>query len=238
MLVEYATSGGYPIPVLAPVDGADAYVLTAEAFRIAEALRTPVVVLTDKETSKTLETVDVAALPAIDVAGARGPRPRGALRALPDRGPRRRAPLRTGRAAPRKVTTTGSAHDEQGRLRKNDPSTLRQLEHLGAKIRARAGELERVRHRRMDGATTVVVSFGVSARACRQAVGELEAEGIPVDLLEILSLFPVPEGALAAAVEGRTRVVVVEENERGLYARELRPHLPADRELVTRQRPG
>jgi 2-oxoglutarate ferredoxin oxidoreductase subunit alpha len=232
LLVEYATSGGYPIPVLAPVDGADAYVLTAEAFRIAEALRTPVVVLTDKETSKTLETVDVAALPAIDVPARVGPVPGEPfvpyrIEALDD--VPRFAPV----GGTAKVTTTGSAHDEQGRLRKNDPSTLRQLEHLGAKIRARAGELERVRHRRMDGATTVVVSFGVSARACRQAVGELEAEGIPVDLLEILSLFPVPEGALAAAVEGRKRVVVVEENERGLYARELRPYLSPDLEVVT-----
>ena len=32
------------------------------------------------------------------------------------------------------VTATGSAHNEEGRLRKNDPGVLRQLNHLQAKV--------------------------------------------------------------------------------------------------------
>ncbi|MFV1959558.1 MAG: pyruvate flavodoxin/ferredoxin oxidoreductase, partial [Planctomycetota bacterium] len=66
-LVEYATSGAYPVPVFCPVDAVDAYVLAAEAFHVAETLRTPVVLLTDKETSQTVETVDLAALPPVEV---------------------------------------------------------------------------------------------------------------------------------------------------------------------------
>ena len=47
-----------------------------------------------------------------------------------------------------------------------------------------------------------------------------------MDLLEILSLFPVPEQALRTAAANVERVVIAEENEFGLYAGELRPRLP------------
>jgi 2-oxoglutarate ferredoxin oxidoreductase subunit alpha len=222
--VAHSTSGGYPIPVLCPVDAVDAWTLTQEAFAVAEALRTPVVLLTDKETSKTVETVDVTALPRVDVVPRRAAP--GAEPYVPYRVERLDdvpafAPVGGGA----KVTTTGSAHDAEGRLRKNDPETLRQLRHLAAKVDARSESLERVRWRHRDGATTCLVSYGVSARACREVERDLDAEGRPVDVLEVLSLHPLPARAIARAAAAVRRVVVVEENGPGLYAQEIRPHL-------------
>jgi 2-oxoglutarate ferredoxin oxidoreductase subunit alpha len=222
LFVEYANSGGYPVPVLAPTDAVDSYVLTAEAFRWAEELRTPVVLLSDKETATTIESVDLAALPPVQV------KPRAA--AEPDGDPfvpyridrEEDVPLFAPVGGAQKVTATGSAHNERGQLRKNDPETLRQLQHLRRKVEARAATMELVRHHRpADGARVLLVSYGVSARTCRQVVREHE----DVSLLEVLSLFPVPHRALQAALEGIERVVIVEENGPGLYARELRPYL-------------
>jgi len=224
LLVEYATSGGYPIPVLCPVDGVDAYVLTTEAFQWAERLRSPVVLLTDKEVGKTEESVVLDDLPAIDIVPRRGPAEGKpfvpyALDAEED------VPAFAPVGGRHTVTATGSAHDERGRLRKNDPGVLRQLRHLAAKIEARAPELERFRHVRRPGARTLLVSYGVSARACREAARDLETDGVPVDTLEVLSLFPVPARALREAAASIERVVVVEENGPGLYAKEVRPLL-------------
>ncbi len=224
LLVGHATSGGYPIPVLSPVDARDCYELTIEAFRWAERLRTPVVLLTDKETSKTVETIDVDTLaPAIvedrRPAAADAPfRPYG-IEKLHD------VPAFAPVGGRHKVTTTGSAHDEMGRLRKNDPGTLRQLQHLAAKVTARAADLERVRLRCEPGARTLLVGYGISARACRQVAHELADSEHPVDLLEVLSLFPVPARALAKAAQGMDRVVIAEENATGLYAGLLKPLL-------------
>lgn len=224
LLIGHATSGGYPIPVLAPVDAQDCYALTAEAFRRAEALRTPVVLLTDKETSKTVETVDISALPPIDVA------PRRAAAADDTFVPYRLAspedvPAFSPVGGRHKVTATGSAHDELGRLQKNDPGTLEQLRHLSAKVHSRAADLECVRQRHTPGARTLLISYGITARACRQVADELAAQELPVDLLEVLSLFPVPEQALRIAASRKERIVIAEENGSGLYARELLPHL-------------
>lgn len=227
LLVANATSGGYPIPVLCPVDGIDAYALTAEAFQWAETLRTPVVLLTDKEISKTVESVDVADLPAVETTPRRGPEPDVpyvpyGIQTVDD------VPRFTPVGGELPVTATGSAHNEEGRLRKNDPGVLRQLDHLQAKVASRAAELERVRHLHPEGADTLLISYGVSARSCREAVSTLAAAGTPVASLEILSLFPVPTRALQDAASRVARVLVVEENGPGLYARELRPHLPAE----------
>ena len=137
------------------------------------------------------------------------------------------------------VTTTGSAHNEHGRLRKNDPGALRQLEHLQAKVSSRAAELERVRHDRREGADTLLVSYGVSARSCRQAAaiarGRGRARGHPRDPVAL----PGARAALSARPRRSVRrVVVVEENGPGLYARELRPHLPRRRGAGPGERRG
>lgn len=228
LLVEYCTSGGYPIPVLAPVDAADCYTLTAEAFRLSDELRTPVVLLSDKEVSTTIESVDLAALPAIRVP-ARSIVPAGerfvpyGIESLED------VPRYSPVGGRHKVTVTGSAHNERGELRKNDPGTLRQLQHLEAKVTSRAVSMERVRVEESPGARTLLLSYGISARTCRQAAADLAEAGTPVSTAEVLSLFPVPVNALSRALAGHQRVVVVEENRTGLYARELRSRLPGAR---------
>jgi 2-oxoglutarate ferredoxin oxidoreductase subunit alpha len=224
-LVEHANSGGYTVPVLAPVDAHDCFWLTAEAFRISEELRSPVIVLSDKEVGMTVESVDLARLapvsfpPRAEAPSTAKYLPYG-IASLED------VPAFASVGGDHKVTVTGSSHNQEGHLRKNDPDVIRQLRHLEAKILARGEQLERVRFHRREGARTLLISYGISARTSRQVVRELDLNGSPASFLEVLSLYPVPYRALAQAVEGINRVVVVEENMGGLYARELAPHLP------------
>src|SRR3970282_1555223 len=63
LLAEFATSGGYTVPVFAPSTPVECFTLTMEAFNWSEVLRTPVIVLSDKEVAMTYEAVDLARLP-------------------------------------------------------------------------------------------------------------------------------------------------------------------------------
>src|SRR3989337_4156132 len=62
LLAEFATSGGYTVPVFAPSTPVECFTLTMEAFSWSEALRTPVIILSDKEVAMTYEAVDLARL--------------------------------------------------------------------------------------------------------------------------------------------------------------------------------
>ena len=219
MLAEFCTSGGYTIPVFAPGNAQQCYELARTAFQWAERLRTPVVLLSDKEVGMTLESVEVGALPREPVTA--------------------RAPLATTTAtfaayatdsfeeppgfAPvggdLRVIATGSAHDQAGRLRKNSPEVIALLEHLQLKITAHAEEMALVEQELDPAADTLVIGWGITARAARQACRRLRR----VSFLQPLTLFPVPTAAIAHATEGCRRIVIAEENLAGLYATVLEP---------------
>ena len=233
LLTEFCTSGGYTIPVFAPASAVDCYELARRAFEWSERLRTPVVLLSDKEVGMTLETVDLAAL-------QNGVEPVAERRAFVSSDGRFAPYFRECLEEPpefaavggdARVVATGSAHDFEGRLRKNSPEVIEVLTGLQRKVDAHADELAFVRADLDDGARTLVVSYGVSARAALQACRAARAGGTRVSYLQLQTLFPLAATALAEALEGVERVVVVEENLAGLYAGVLEPHLDS-RELV------
>src|SRR3972149_1217464 len=63
LLAEFATSGGYTLPMLCPTNARECYELTVLAFTWAELYRIPVSFLIHKAKGMTLEAVDLGALP-------------------------------------------------------------------------------------------------------------------------------------------------------------------------------
>ncbi len=116
-----------------------------------------------------------------------------------------------------KSTVTGSAHNKAGRLQKNSPETLEVLYHLQKKIDANANQMELVKRDIEEGARTLIVSYGITARTAREAVRRLRKNGEKVSWLNVLSLFPVPENKLRNSLHGIERIVIPEENFGGQY---------------------
>jgi 2-oxoglutarate ferredoxin oxidoreductase subunit alpha len=217
LLTECCTSGGYTVPVFAPATARDCYELTRSAFAWAERLRTPVVLLSDKEVGMTMEGVDLAGLPRDPVPSraAHAGTGRYLTYASPCPGdPPPFAPV--GGLA--RVTATGSAHDEAGALRKNSPEVLEILRRLQTKIDAHAAEMADLVSDLDERADVAIVSYGISARAARAACRARRARGRPTSWVQVRSLFPVPVEALRRAVAGCRTIVVAEENLQGLYA--------------------
>lgn len=228
-MVSSCVSGGYAVPVLTGSTADELYAETARAFAIAERWRTPVVLLGDKEVASTSEVVDLDAL--VPPTPTYRPVWSGDGRHLPYAFVQETdVPAFAPVGGPAKVTATGSAHDFAGRLKKNDGEVLAVLRHLHRKIAAAEGELGRVD---ADGppAPTLLLSYGVSARACREAVAAARADGADVTFANVRTLFPLPATALAPLLAPARRVVVVEENLTGQYAAALAPLL-GGRELV------
>jgi 2-oxoglutarate ferredoxin oxidoreductase subunit alpha len=215
LLAEFCTSGGYTVPVFCPSTALECYTLTAHAFTWAERLRTPVIVLSDKEVGMTHEVVDAATLPSIPPEARRTPGD-GPYRPYGFTAPEEVPPFAV-LGGEHKVTLTGSAHNKDGWLRKNDAETLEVLRHLQAKIDARAAEMAIVSRDLQRDADTVVLSYGVTSRAAREATLRARALGKRVSFVGVQTLFPVPVEALRDAARDARRVLVVEENLTGLY---------------------
>jgi 2-oxoglutarate ferredoxin oxidoreductase subunit alpha len=214
---RWGTAGGYPVVVLAPSSVAECYALTRRAFDLAERFRCPVFVLTDKELNMTTVTVDVdqyesPAVRARAVPEVAGPPyryvPAGDVPAMAQYG---------GEAL---VRFTGSTHDERALITKAPAKVAQLNEHLRAKIEDHTDEIELVTADLQSGATTLFVSYGITAGAMREAASQARAAGRRVSVLTVQSLWPVPERAIRVALAGITRVVVAELNH-GQYRREI-----------------
>ena len=226
LLAEHCVSGGITIPVFAPAGAADCYRLARAAFEWSERLRTPVILLSDKEIGMTLETVDLATLGNGAAPPGRRPVAPGTTRFAPYRRPCPGEPPDFAPVGgPIKVIATGSAHDAEGRLSKTSSEVVEILASLQRKIDAHATELTLAQAEPAAGADTLVISYGVSARAALEACRRARTRGQRVSFLKLETLFPLPVSALEPALEGCSRVVVVEENLTGLYAGVLEPHL-------------
>jgi 2-oxoglutarate/2-oxoacid ferredoxin oxidoreductase subunit alpha len=229
LLAEFCTSGGYTVPVFAPATAEQCYQVTQAAFHWSERLRTPVVILSDKEVGMTLEGIDVSSLsqwPVEDRKPFSGSADRflsyacGCAEEAPEFAP-------VGGLA--RVVATGSAHDRAGRLRKNAVEVIGTLSHLQAKIAAHAKEMALFEEEAAPDPDTLVLSYGISARAARAACRHLRDSAHRVSFLQLLTLFPVPTEVIRRAAAGCSRIVVVEENLTGLYASVLEPHIGPER---------
>lgn len=225
--VRWGTAGGYPIIALAPSSIADCYGATLRAFDLAERFRVPVFLLTDKELNTTAGSVALAEYESYPVrkrvaVGGRGTPyrfdPPGDVPPVAEYG-------RAGR-----VRFTGSTHDERAFITKEPEKVSRLNEHLRAKIEDHTDEIEWVEHDADEGARTLIVGYGVTAGSIRESLRDLRRGGRKVAALVVKSLWPVPERALAAAMEGVERVVVAELNH-GQYRREIE-RLAGGREVV------
>lgn len=222
--LRWGNSGGLPAIVLAPVDAADCYTLTIQAFNLAEAYRCPVFLASSKEIGMTRESLDFAALERPPL-GERSLHPGGGqylpFRAAPGSEVPPFAPI-GGEVLSRQ---TSSMHGENGYLTA-DPREIKGLvERLERKLTGAVDRFSFHQTHLEPGSDTLLITYGVTSRAARQACRELAAEGRAVSHLVLKTLWPVPTDLLRRTAQDCARVVVVEAN-LGQYVREVQRLLP------------
>lgn len=223
MFARFGTGGGYPIPVLSACDATTAHRLTFDAFNIAERFRTPVILLSSKDIAITRQTVDLDDVDA----------PALVERSVHDDGNGWKGPYAVEQAAdiPRfapiggdtLVRVTGSIHDERGVLTNDRSKIQAKLTHLFEKIESNSDYLERSDADIDDAAETLLLCYGGTDGAVREAIAMLRAQGERVSRLTLYTLWPIARNAIAGAMTKHLRRVVMPELNIGLYADALRP---------------
>jgi 2-oxoglutarate ferredoxin oxidoreductase subunit alpha len=216
-------SGGYTLPVFCIADMDDCWRLPPVALQVAVDLRSPVVLLTSKEMVMTQRSFDLGRL--VDIAPVQrafydGPAPYRAYD--PDDG---LVPPFLPVGGNDQVRMTASTHDVDGLLRPATDEVLANVRRLEEKIEAGTPVLYDLDEQ--AGAETLVVTYGITSGAAREAVKALRARGERVSLLVVRTVLPVAD-ACCEIVDRYARVVVAEENLQGqlaclLYGRRLPP---------------
>ena len=218
--LRWGSSGGLPVIVLAPVDVRDCFTLTIHAFNLSERFRCPVFLASNKEVGMTRESLDLETLTKPSVTErtrhASGPFFPFAVKQGED------VPAFLPIGGPIPVRQTSSTHGAEGYIT-TDPVVIQEtVVRLQRKIEADVESYSFFQHEQREGARTLIITYGVTARAAQAACLTLQQEhNVPVSLLALKTLWPVPERVLQEASSGMERILVVEMN-LGQYVHEVR----------------
>jgi len=211
LLLRGLISGGYPLPTLCIAELEDCWLLPPLALSCAAELRTPVVLLTSKEMVMTERSLDLQRLPEIkplqrSFYSGEGPY---VSYAPAENGVPPFLPLG---GDDRQVRLTASTHDSRGLLQHASGEALDNTRRLQEKIEH--GMPTRYRLDEQEEAETLVVSYGITAGAAREAVDTLRGRGMPVSLLVAQTLLPLP-AIYYEIIDRYSRLVLAEENLQG-----------------------
>ncbi|MEJ2656285.1 MAG: pyruvate flavodoxin/ferredoxin oxidoreductase [Desulfobacterales bacterium] len=222
--LRWGNSAGMPVIVLAPVDVCDCYLLTVNAFNLAEEFRCPVFIASNKEIGMTRENIDLDAfdLPKI----AERPSPSSGRPFIPFETPSDSiTPYFLPIGGDVIVRQTSSTHGVDGYITTDSDEIARIQNRLNNKLMSAEKRFSFYESYLEEGANTLLLAYGITARAAHDAYREKKKSSKPVSLLILKTLWPVPETLIRKTAEQVQRVVVVEMN-LGQYVREVQRVLP------------
>ena len=213
--VLHAGQGEFPRLIVAPGNASESILWSARAMELAWRFQVPAVILTDKTLSEGTYSVD---LPSPDT-------PLSGSTESPDQNTPylRYADTPFGISPQAFAGTPGAivkvnsyAHDESGITIEDGPMTVQMVKKRMRKEQALIRELGRFGQVEISGipdAATAILCWGSPGGACSEAGTRL---GLRV--VRPVVLFPFPKEQLLGALDGVTRIIVVEENATGQLA--------------------
>lgn len=212
-LLRGMMSGGYSVPVISTSSAGDCWELAECAVKTAVNLRTPVVLLTSKEEVMTQFSFDLSKLNGIQEVKRKNwsgddtyfPYKRD------EKGIPEFLPVSNNK---HQVRITSSTHNEKGILEGLSPAALKNTIDLHEKIEKNIDSFLNYELDEETDAKTLLVSYGITANATREAAKILLEEGKSVSLLIPKTLIPLP-GIYLKVLKQYKHVVIAEENYTG-----------------------
>lgn len=216
--LQWGSTGGVPVIVLAPKDALDCYLLAIHAFNYAEEFRCPVFIASNKEIGMTSESFD---LESVVIPRIVEREIFSGVAYLPFAADLQKAPPFLPIGGKTLVRQTSSTHGADGYIT-NDPEVIaKNQERLREKIFSAGSRITLFEEEVRDESDTLIISYGVTARAVGDAAKTLAKRGKPVSTLTLKTLWPVPEELLREKADPYKRIVVFEMN-LGQYVHEIR----------------
>lgn len=207
-------SGGYNIPVFCPSNFEDCWTLANKAVKTAIEFRTPVFILTSKEMVMTSKSFDLSKLPPLEKYENKDAKVKGEYKPYKP-GDDLIPPFIALGSDEHQVRLNASTHDYEGMIKKDSPEALENSLRLKEKFDSRMDEITFFELDEDEEAKQLIVTYGISTDATKDAVKELREKGIKVSLLVVKTMLPVPP-KLVTIMRCYQKLVFVEENISGI----------------------
>ena len=218
-LLRGMMSGGHQIPVLCPSDFADCWKLSALAVSLSVKLRSPVIFLTSKEEMMTKKSFDPGVLEKIKPAERSfysGEKPYMPYESGENLVPGF-LPVTNSRW---QVRFNASTHGIDGILGNSSDEVLANTLRLDKKTLLNLPDYTEYHLDEQEDAETLILSYGISAAATKDAVNSIRQSGRSVSLLIVKTILPVPRIYYEIAGSYK-KVIIVEENINAQFAKIL-----------------
>jgi len=212
-LLKGIISGGFPVPVFSPSNFEDMWELSEKAVHTAIKYRTPVFLLTSKEMVMYQKSFDLNRLRPIKKVERKRPEIKDEY--IPYKPGKNLVPdfLPLGNNE-HLVRITASTHDQYGNIRKNDPEAMANTRRLQNKFLNNIQDFTLYDYDTQKGSEKVLLTWGITADAARDAMKLWRDQGNKVDLLVLKSLLPVSE-KVYSIIDKYPETIIAEENLNG-----------------------
>jgi 2-oxoglutarate ferredoxin oxidoreductase subunit alpha len=231
----YGLHGDAPHLVLGALDHADCILTTEWSVRLAEALQTAAVVLTDQYLAQSRALIPEPRYTLPEIPARRTAEPAADYQRYVDT-PSGISPMAIPGTAQCTYVAEGLEHRESGRPSTAAADHALQLEKRARKLR----EFDFGEHWadiRGEG-SAAILTWGSTTTAVREAAGRLRDAGTEVKVIALRLLLPASPERLTEALQGVDRVLIVEQSHGRQFLHYLRAHYDIDAECCTHARPG
>jgi 2-oxoglutarate ferredoxin oxidoreductase subunit alpha len=211
MQSRWGTHGDHPIIVLSPTSVVQSFDLTVKAFNFSEKYRTPVILLTDEVIGHMRERVDLPDFEMVErverTAASVPPewyRPYGD--SFSD------VPPMANFGDGYRYHITGLFHDPMGYPTQRLDEIDAWIDRAQRKVHRNLQDIFLYDEDDIDGAKTVVVAYGATARSARHAVKMARQRRIKVGMVTLITIWPFAEDLIARIAHTAKRIVVPEMN--------------------------
>lgn len=223
MQARYGIHGDHSIIALSPSSVQECFDLSVAAFNLAEKYRTPVIFLADEVIGHLRETVSIKEPEASEIINRKRPpvttqqadfKPYDYSGIMP-------APMTYVGDSHLLMRTTGSTHDEKGEFKPTPENINRVTHYLTDKIEKNVDDISIIKKYKVSDADVIIISFGCSVRSSMTAVDKLREKGIQAGLLQLITVWPLPEKEIRLVIS-KAKMVIVAELNLGQLAGEIR----------------
>ena len=211
MQARWGTHGDHPIIVLYPSSAQEAYELAVRAFNLSERFRTPVILLSDAVVAGLREKVEIPSpedLPVLDRPQPTVPPEEYQPFDYTTSTPPPLAPFGSGY----RYHVTGLLHTPDGAPTEDTQTVEDWANYIERKLSDHLDEILDYDTIGLDGAETIVIAYGCTARAAEHAVHLAHERGIKVGFVKLKTIWPFADDLIAELAGGADRIIVPELN--------------------------